>query len=204
MATRTQGHIEERPNGSYRVIVYAGRDPLTGKDRRLRRTCTTYAEAQVELTRLQGEVHAQRHPRSDITVAQALAQWLEVADHQATTRERYDDLIRLYLTPTFGSMRASAVDAQLLERFYARLQRCRQLCSGRPPAGHICRPLANNTIRKLHSILSAAFDRTVRYGQLGVNPAELAEPPAFKRGDPDPPSPAEAAALLNAAWEARH
>jgi hypothetical protein len=201
MATRTQGHIEERPNGSYRVIVYAGRDPLTGKDRRLRRTCTTYAEAQVELTRLQGEVYAQRQPRSDITVAQALAQWLEVADRQATTRERYDDLIRLYLTPTFGSMRASAVDAQLLERSYARLQRCRQLCWGRPPAGHICRPLANNTIRKLHSILSAAFDRTVRYGQLGVNPAELAEPPAFKRGDPDPPSPAEAAALLNAAWK---
>jgi hypothetical protein len=30
------------------------------------------------------------------------------------------DLIRLYLMPTFGSMRASAVDAQLLERFYAR------------------------------------------------------------------------------------
>ena len=203
MATRkrrTQGHIEERANGSFRVIVYAGRDPLTGKDRRLRRTCATYAEAQVELTRLQGEVHARRHPRSDMTVEEALAQWLEVADHQATTRERYDDLIRLYLIPTFGSMRASAVDAQLLERFYARLQRCRELCSGRPRAGHTCRPLANNTIRKLHSILSAAFDRAVRYGQLGVNPAELAEPPAFKRGDPDPPSPAEAAALLNAAW----
>jgi hypothetical protein len=41
MATRkrrTQGHIEERANGSFRVIVYAGRDPLTGKDRRLRKT----------------------------------------------------------------------------------------------------------------------------------------------------------------------
>lgn len=130
----------------------------------------------------------------------ALAQWLEVAGHQATTRERYDDLIRLYLTPTFGSMRSSAVDAQLLERFYARLQRCRELCSGGPRAGHTCRPLANNTIRKLHSMLSAAFDRAVRYGQLGVNPAAMAEPPTFERGDPDPPSPAEAAALLNAAW----
>jgi integrase len=182
------------------VIVYAGRDPLTGKDRRLRKTCLTYAEAQVELTRLQGEVHAQRHPRSDITVGEALAQWLEVADHQTTTRERYDDLIRLYLTPTFGSMRASAVDAQLLERFYARLQRCRELCTGRPRSSRTCRPLANNTVRKLHSILSAAFDRAVRYGQLGINPVELAEPPAFRRGDPDPPSPAEAAALLNAAW----
>ena len=49
---RSQGHIEERPNGSFRVIVYAGQDPLTGKDRRLRKTCATYAEAQVELVRL--------------------------------------------------------------------------------------------------------------------------------------------------------
>jgi len=174
--------------------------PHYGEGRRLRKICATSADAQVELVRLQGEVHAQRHPRSDITVGQALLQWLDVADHQATTRERYDDLVRIYLTPTLGSMRASAVDAQLLERFYARLQRCRELCSGRPRTGHRCRPLANNTIRKLHSILSAAFDRAVRYGQLGVNPAELAEPPAFKRGDPDPPSPVEAAALLNAAW----
>ncbi len=88
MATRkrrSQGHIEERSNGAFRVLVYAGRDPLTGKDRRLRKTCATYAEAQVELVRLQGEVHAQRHPRSDVTVEQALAQWLEVSGHQATT-----------------------------------------------------------------------------------------------------------------------
>ena len=105
MATRkrrSQGHIEERSNGSFRVLVYAGRDPLTGKDRRLRKTCSTYAEAQVELVRLQGEVHAQRHPRSDVTVAEILDQWLEVTSHQATTRDRYDDLIRLYLAPTFG------------------------------------------------------------------------------------------------------
>ena len=197
---RSLGHIEERSNGSFRVIVYAGRDPLTGKDRRLRKTFATYAEAQVELVRLQGDVHAQRHPRSDITVDQALAQWLEVADHQATTRERYDDLIRLYLAPSLGSMRASAVDAQLLERLYARLLRCRELCPGRPRPGHTCRPLAANTVRKLHSILSAAFERTVRYGQLGVNPVDLAEQPAFRKSTPDPPSAAEAAALLNAAW----
>ncbi|MFL6130376.1 MAG: hypothetical protein ACJ73E_15090 [Mycobacteriales bacterium] len=136
-------------------------------------------------------MHAQRHPRSDITVGQALAQWLEVADHQVTTRERYDDLIRLYLAPSLGSTRASAVDAQLLERLYARLQRCRELCPGRSRAGHACRPLANNTIRKLHSMLGAAFERAVRYRQLGVNPAELAQPPAFKRGNPDPPSSVE-------------
>ena len=70
----------------------------------------------MELARLQGEVNLQRHPRSDVTVAQLLDQWLEAAN------------------------------------------------------------------------------------QLGVSPVKLAEPPAFKRGAPDPPSPAEAAALLDSTW----
>ncbi|HEX6755447.1 MAG TPA: hypothetical protein VF109_05820, partial [Mycobacteriales bacterium] len=121
MATRKRrslGHIEQRSNGSFRVIVYGGRDPLTGKERRLRETCATHAEAQVALVRLQGEVHAQRHPRSDITVEQALTQWLEVAEHEVSTRERYDDLMRIYLVPALGSTRVSAIDAQTLERFY--------------------------------------------------------------------------------------
>jgi hypothetical protein len=32
-------------------------------------------------------------------VRQAVAQWLEVVDLADTTRERYDDLIRLYVLP---------------------------------------------------------------------------------------------------------
>jgi len=49
------------------------------------------------------------------------------------TRERYDDLVRIYLTPTLG-MGAPVVNAQLLARFSVRLQRCRELYSGRPRA----------------------------------------------------------------------
>jgi len=58
-----------------------------------------------------------------------IAQWLEVADHEKSTRERYDQLIRLYVEPTLGTMQAGQVDAELLERFYARLTNCRQLAA---------------------------------------------------------------------------
>lgn len=133
-------------------------------------------------------------------MGRAIDQWLEVAKLEPTTRERYDDLIRLYILPTFGDMQAGKLDAELLERFYARLQRCRGLCNGRPPAGHICKPLAANTTRKVHHILHAALDRAVRWRHLGVNPASAAEPPPMTRATPDPPSPAEAAKLLNEAW----
>ncbi len=133
---RPRGHIEQLPSGKYRARVYAGRDPLTNKDRYLLETAPDYESAQKAATRLQRQVDEDHHPKSDITVGQAVAQWLEVAALEETTRERYDDLIRLYVLPTFGHLQAAKLDAELLERFYARLHRCREMCTGRPRAGH--------------------------------------------------------------------
>ena len=195
---RPRGHIEERSNGTYRAVVYAGIDPLTSKPRYLKKTAPTHAEAAVELTRLQNQVDEQRHPRSGITVGQVIEKWLDVAELEDTTRERYDGLIRLHIAPTFGDMPAGKVDAELLERFYARLRRCSKLCFGR--SSHVCRPLSASSVRQVHFILRAALDRAVRWRYLGTNEAAMAEPPAFERPEPDPPSAEEVAALLNEAW----
>jgi hypothetical protein len=56
-----------------------------------------------------------------------VVQWLEVAKLADTTRERYEDLVRIYITPAFGELAASKIDVELLERFYAR-------CSAAGPA----------------------------------------------------------------------
>ena len=118
-----------------------------------------------------------------------------------TTRERYEDLIRLYVLPTFGAMLAGKLDAELLERFYARLQRCRELCNGRPRAGHVCKPLSSSTVRKIHYIIRGALERAGGgLGHLGMNKAELAEAPSPAPTERDPPSAEEAAKLLNHAW----
>ncbi|GLZ48071.1 site-specific integrase [Actinomycetospora sp. NBRC 106375] len=198
---RQRGHIGQLPSGAYRVRVYAGTDALTGRPRQLCETVPTYAEATKALTRLQGQVDEDTHPKSDITVGQAVERWLEVVVLEDTTRERYDDLIRLYVLPTFGAMPAGRVDAELLERFYARLHRCRVLsCNGKARGGHVCRPLSTSTTRKVHYIIRGALDRAVRWRHLGVNKAAMAEAPAPRRTEPDPPSADEAARLLNAAW----
>ena len=197
---RQRGHIRTLPSGSFQAIVYAGTDPLTGKERYLRETATTYDGAEQALTRLQGQVDEDRHPKTAITVRQAITQWLDVAELEVTTRERYDDLIRLYILPPLGNMLASKLDAELLERFYARLHRCRELCTGRSPAGHVCRPLSTSTTRKIHYIIRGALERAVRWQHLGVNKAAMAQAPSPSRTEPDPPSAEEAAALLNAAW----
>lgn len=196
---RSRGTIDQLPSGSYRVRVYAGVDPITGKPHYLRETHGDYAEAEKARTRLQNQVDERRHPRSNVTVTQVLDQWMEVADHADSTRERNGDLIRNYIEPNFGTMQANRLDAETLERFYARLLRCSELCSGRRTKSHECTPLAPNTVRKIHFIFRSALDRAVRWRYLSVNEAEIAEPPQFETTDPDPPTSAEAASLLNEA-----
>jgi integrase len=127
---RKRGYVEQRSSGHRRAVVYAGVDPLTGRERRIRESAATRREAEKALTRLQNQVDEKRHPRSGVTVGELLEQWTEVSRHETSTAERYADLIRVYLQPTFGSMPAGKLDAELLERFYGRLLRCRTLCSG--------------------------------------------------------------------------
>jgi integrase len=185
--------------GRYRAVVYAGTDPLTGKPRYLRKSADTHALAQVELTKLLKSVDDQQHPKSDITVDEAITRWLDVAELQDTTRQRYEGLVRLYIQPTFGKRNMAKLDAELLERFYARLRHCKHLCA-KPAADHECKPLSNSSIRQIHFILRAAVDRAVRWGYLSVNVVAMAEPPSFERPDPDPPTAEEVAAVLNEAW----
>jgi integrase len=80
-ATATaQGHIEKLPGGSYRVHVYAGRDPVTGMKRYLRRTVPTEAKAARELANLLADADAGRAPEVGATLGMALDRYLAVAD----------------------------------------------------------------------------------------------------------------------------
>ncbi len=205
---RERGSIRER-NGVFQVRVYAGIDPLTGRELYLSETAYTREEAERARTRLLNKVDENRHPKSRATVGFILDRWLEVADLEDSTREDYEDKIRVHIRPVFGDMPAGKLDAEMLERFYAQLRRCRDRCDGRRkgkpgPDGkpHECRPLAANTVRKIHYILRAALARAVRWKYISVNEAELAEPPAFDRKEPDPPSASELAAVLTDASRA--
>jgi hypothetical protein len=72
------GHIERLPSGSYRVHVYAGTDPLTGRQLRHRRTAKTEEQARIVLGRLLEQTAIGRRPESGATVADLLAQYMAV------------------------------------------------------------------------------------------------------------------------------
>ncbi|GAY12721.1 hypothetical protein [Pseudonocardia sp. N23] len=95
--------------------MYAGTDPLTRKGRYLVETVATASDGERVLTWVQHEVDENRHPKSAITVNQAIEKWLEVAKLVPTTREQYDDLVHLYVSPVPGRMQAAQLDAEMLE-----------------------------------------------------------------------------------------
>jgi integrase len=59
--------------------------------------------------------------------------------------------------------------------------------------------MAASTVRQIHSIISGTLSAAVRWDWTS-NPARVAQRPRAKAPEPDPPSPADAARLLDAAF----
>jgi len=200
-----RGNIETLPSGARRVRVYAGKDPLTGLRHDLKEVVPAGPDvekrAEKLLVRMLNDVNEQRHPRTNATVQQLLDKHLPLIDVAETTRRTYARYIRNHVTPILGKRKlADLLDATLLDSYYAELGRCREHCDGKQK-GHTCEPLAAWTIRKIHFILSGAYERAVRWNWIGVNPMERAEPPSAPKPNPTPPTPEEAAQILNEAWK---
>jgi integrase len=240
-ARRPRGHIRKR-GGSYQVLVYAGVDPLTGKDHYLTESTRDEAQAQKILTRLLGTVDEQRNPRTRATLGAALEAWLRTHEAEETTLDGYRGYVRRTIELALGAVPLAKITPQVLEEFYADLRRCRHRCRNGEPAvdhrttaehecravrhkrrpgrpgpeshdcdaagctvvecpPHRCTPMAASSIRQVHWILSAALAAAVRWEWIRSNPADNAKKPKQRAPQPEPPSAADAARIVAAAWE---
>jgi integrase len=75
-------------------------------------------------------------------------------------------------------------------------RRCRRMCKP-----HVCKGLADSTVRQIHWIISGALDRAVVWKWISLNPAEHANKPGLPAPDPRPPTVEEVGRLITAAWE---
>lgn len=217
---RPRGNIEARGD-SLRIRVYAGVDPLTGKPVYLRETVrgtddAARRTARRTLNRLVAQAEKARQPSSSVSLGHVIDEWLKVAEHEDSTRETYLGYIERTIKPALGSMPITKLSARHLETLYAQLRRCRARCEGKPLVEHkadgdhdcavakcrphACKPMAASTVRQIHSIISGALSAAVRWDWLETNPARTAQRPRQKPPEPDPPSPEEAARLLDEAF----
>ncbi|MQA13465.1 MAG: tyrosine-type recombinase/integrase [Pseudonocardiaceae bacterium] len=218
--------------GRFQVRVSAGKDPSTGerivlvdsvpieKPGNERSERAAMKEAEKLRTLMLAEADSLRVARTKSTVGALLDRWLPQHEVDPTTRMNYESQIRNYIKPNLGDVPLVLLvrDAsERLETFYARLRRCRDLCSGKPfvevhsdegphdcdKAGcrrHVCKPYAASSVRQIHAILSGSLSAAVRWGWIAYNPMPGVKPPGKKRPQPRPPSPQQMARIAEAAW----
>jgi len=137
MPRAAKGHVEQLASGSFRVSVYAGVDPLTRQQIRLRSTVKDERLAQIELGRLLKEASDGRTPETDATVAKLMDEYAAVAGWELSTREANEGYIRRTIKPALGHLQVRKVRGPILDKLYMRLMRCSDLsCTGRPFTEH--------------------------------------------------------------------
>src|SRR5690348_11740882 len=146
MSRGASGHLERLPSGSFRVHVYAGIDPLTGRELRHRRTVKTAQQAQILLGKLLEQAAEGPQPETGVTVAELLRQYMTMAELDRSTRQTYEGYIRRTILPALGLIKLRKVRGPVLDMLYARLHQCGNLaCSGKPFIEHSAFPAIDVT-----------------------------------------------------------
>ncbi|MEQ7010516.1 hypothetical protein ABN028_30490 [Actinopolymorpha sp. B17G11] len=132
---RQRGFIRRR-GGSYQVLVYAGTDPLTGKDSYLTASTKDEREAERIRTRFLAQVDEQRQAATKAKLGYVLDEWLKVHDVEETTRDNYRWYVERVIRPALGDVPIKKLTARSLEELYAQLRHCRDRCDGKPYVEH--------------------------------------------------------------------
>ena len=89
-----------------------------------------------------------------------------------STLDNYSSAMKRYVIPRIGGQQLGRVTPAMLNALYADL-----LATGR--SGGLD-GLSPKTVKEVHTILHKALHDAVRWGHLGRNPADLADPPAAR------------------------
>lgn len=191
-----RGHLQERGPKTWRLSVYIGRDPRTGRKRYAQSTVHgTKREAQRALARLVTEVDEGRHAASAAgTFGNLLDRWLETKAHsvEASTLASYKWLTEKYIRPELGRARLASLKAVDLDAFYVRLAAKR---------GDKGKELSPRTVRMCHGVVQQSLEQARKWGMIARNPAADASPPRSRHHEISPPSVEQLVKLLAAARE---
>jgi integrase len=186
------GHIRQRGT-AWEVRVYSGVDPVTGKKKYATRTVRDSRKAAERvLAQLIVEVTGGAHTAPDVSVADLVNRWFELAKPELSpsTVRGYERNINNYILPILGKTKVSKLRAAQIDHFYATL---------RERGGVGGRPLSPSSIHQVHAILRRALQQGVKWEWIATNPAALATTPRVRQFRVEPPDPNAVMKLINAA-----
>jgi integrase len=193
------GHVRKRGRRADGTAKWQARyaDP-TDPRRRIEKTFRTKNEAEAWLTQQQASVLRGEHQdprRADRPFKDAVAAWREtrLPTLAPSTRDRYEDVLRLHLEKEFGHVPLTALTREVVKRYFARLQR-EGRTGGRERPGE---PLSAGSVRKIQTVLSSVLSEAVELGMIRVNPAMRMRLPAPEKGDMTILTAAEVRALAD-------
>lgn len=185
-----RGHKRWR-SGAWRLAVFAGIDPVTGKQRYVNETVhapNSRAGAKAADARLAELIAAvergeppepARKPKPDDLTVAALAERWQSANRprqnprtgdwigwSPKTAKTHADNFRRYILPTLGEREAKAVTGLELDDLYAQLETERSLSA--------------SVVLRCHSQIRAMYSWALRKKLVEINPALSADPPRIK------------------------
>ncbi len=190
-----RGHVRGRGPNTFEIIVYIGRDPATGKERRHYETFHgTKSDAQNRCAQLISQYSTgQLLDAGRITFGEFLERWYtdHVVPHlREKTRRLYRGFLDRHLLPHLGRIPLQKVTPALLQRYYNDIkQRGRFVTefvtvsdgATRPVVKATNGPLSAGSVRGQHRMIHAALETAVKWRLLAYNPADGVELPTGPR-----------------------
>jgi integrase len=169
-----RGYIRRRSKGSWEVTVELGRDPVTQK--RLRKTKNVKGarrDAEREQAKLIHQLETGDYVDSGKeTTGEFLLRWLRdyaATNVDATTYIRYEQITRLHLIPTLGTVPLGGLrPSHIVSAEQKWLTKGNVRTRG---------PLSPQTVIHHHRVLREALQQAVKWQVLARNPADAVDPP---------------------------
>lgn len=172
-----KGQIRKRSKDSWSVIVYLGRDPVTGKERRKWYTVKgTKKEAEKYLTELLHQINTTGYvDPGKLTFGDYLTRWLEdyaKANVTPSTFRSYKIIVNAHVKPVLGNVLLAKLSPLDIQSYLTKT-----LAEGRKSQGKEGGGLSPSTVLRHFRVIHEALDHAVKWGLVMRNVADAVDPP---------------------------
>ncbi|MFW6271315.1 MAG: tyrosine-type recombinase/integrase, partial [Bacillota bacterium] len=193
------GHLEKKGKKKYKIVIEAGKDPVTGKRKRIHKTVnTTKRKAKKIMAKMQTKIDQGNYIKpSDIKLEKYLKKWLKEYCEPNLAPKTYQDykgIIKNHLIPSLGQLKLKEIKPVHIITYQNK-----KLKDGRLKGKG---GLSKRTVQYHHSVISEALKHAVIHYQLiQHNPCSSVPAPTPNKKEINPLSKEQIIKILENAEE---